>query len=273
MPVDDLASMGRLLDALQPWLDHLVVVGGWAHRLHRFHPWASPPAYLPLRTRDADIAFSSTAPLVGDIGEALKASGFKEELSGEHIPPIARYVLGREDEGFYAEFLAPLRGSGTRRHGAPDATLSKAGVTAQRLRHLDLLLAGPWTIGLDTALGLPLRERAEVRLPNPVSFIAQKLLIQRYRPVGKQAQDTLYIHDTLELFAREMEALRGIWQDELCPALPTRTVTSIERLSRERFGEVTDVIRMAARIPADRSIAPGRLQAACALGLEEIFGA
>lgn len=68
MPMDDLAPIARLVDALRPWLNHLVIVGGWAHRLHRFHPWASPPAYRPLRTQDADVAFSSTAPLVGDTG-------------------------------------------------------------------------------------------------------------------------------------------------------------------------------------------------------------
>jgi len=62
--VDDLASIARLIAALRPWLGHLVIVGGWAHRLHRLHPLANPPSYLALRTRDADLAFSPNAPLV-----------------------------------------------------------------------------------------------------------------------------------------------------------------------------------------------------------------
>lgn len=91
--MDDFAAIARLLDALRPWLGHLVIVGGWAHRLHRFHPLAHPPAYAALRTRDADLAFSTSAPLMGDIAAALKAADFHEDVSGEHTPPITQYRL------------------------------------------------------------------------------------------------------------------------------------------------------------------------------------
>jgi hypothetical protein len=138
--MDDRASFGRLIEAIRPWLGNLVLVGGWAHQLHRLHPNASAPPYEPLRTKDVDLAFASSARLAGDIGAALKNAHFDEELSGEHVPPIAQYVLGKEDLGFYVEFLAPLTGDGVRRDGAVDATISKAGVTAQKLRHLEILL-------------------------------------------------------------------------------------------------------------------------------------
>jgi hypothetical protein len=82
-----------------------------------------------------------------------------------------------------------------RRDGTPDATVARAGVTAQKLSHLNLLPLAP------------------------------------------------------------------------------RTVREVERLWREQFGAVSDVIRSAARIPPDRTIAPERMRAACAYGLEEIFGA
>jgi len=52
--VEDMESFARLVTALRPWLGQLVVVGGWAHRLHRFHRLATPPDHLPLRTRDTD---------------------------------------------------------------------------------------------------------------------------------------------------------------------------------------------------------------------------
>lgn len=269
--MDDLTDIARLIDALRPWLGHLVIVGGWAHRLHRFHPMANPPAYLPLRTRDVDLAFSLKAPLEGDIGAALRAANFHEDLSGEHIPPVTHYRLGGDDQGFYAEFLVPLMGSRLKRSGAPDATITKAGVTAQKLRHLDLLLAHPWHVGLGTSVGVPLTPPAEVILPNPVSFIAQKLLIQKRRPPEKRAQDALYIHDTLELFGRHLEGLKAIWLEEVRQTLASKTIREVERLHREQFGAVTDVIRSAVRIPQDRTIRPERMQAACAHGLEEIF--
>ncbi|MDB4912382.1 MAG: hypothetical protein JWM95_26 [Gemmatimonadetes bacterium] len=108
MPIDDSAALARLLGALRPWLGHLVIVGGWAHQLHRLHPLATVPAYSPILTRDADVALSLNAPLEGDIGAALRAASFEEHLSGDHTPPIAEYRLGGEEQGFYAEFLAPL---------------------------------------------------------------------------------------------------------------------------------------------------------------------
>ena len=270
--MDDFAAFARLLDALRPWLGHVIIIGGWSHRLHRFHPLSHPPAYAALRTKDADIAFSLSAPLTGDIAEAMKAAGFHEDLSGEHTPPITQYRLEGDDQNFSAEFLAPLHGSGLERNGQPDVTTAKAGVTAHKLRHVDVLLVSPWSVRLTNEIGVPVQLPADVMLANPVSFIAQKLLIHKYRRSEKKAQDALYIHDTLELFGGELPTLRALWQQEVRPTVPDKTARTIENLQRAQFGTVTDVIRNAARMPQDRVLPPERVQAACAYGLEEIFG-
>jgi hypothetical protein len=270
--MDDFAAFARLLDALRPWLGHLVVVGGWAHRLHRFHPLAHVPGHAPVRTKDADIAFSDSVALSGDIAAALKAADFQEEFFGEHTPPITQYRLGAEDHGFFAEFLTPLQGSGRKRNGQPDVTVVNAGVVAQKLRHLDLLLSHPWAVRVSKELGVPVGAATDVLLPNPVSFIAQKLLIEKNRRPDKKAQDALYVHDTLELFGGDLTALRELWREKVRPRLPGKTAKTVERLHREYFGGVTDVIRNAARIPQDRVLAPDQLQAVCAYSLEEIFG-
>jgi hypothetical protein len=73
--VQDSANFARLVEAIRPWLPHIVVVGGWAHRLHRFHPLATIHEYQPLRTRDVDLAFAPRAPLNGDLKQALKNAG------------------------------------------------------------------------------------------------------------------------------------------------------------------------------------------------------
>ena len=270
--MDDFAAFARLLDALRPWLGEVVIIGGWAHRLHRFHPTAHPPQYASLRTKDADIAFSISAPLSGDIANALRTAGFDEDVSGEHTPPITQYRLGGDDQGFFAEFLTSLEGSGYKRGGEPDVTVSKAGVTAQKLRHLDLLLIEPWEISLNNGMGIPLTTPATVKLPNPVSFIAQKLLIEKQRKPDKKAQDALYIHDTLELFGGELPGMKALWQEKVRPTMHEKTARTVVELQKEQFGAVTDVIRSAARIPQDRVLTPERLQATCAYGLAEIFG-
>jgi hypothetical protein len=174
--------------------------------------------------------------------------------------------------GFSAEFLTPLTGDGTKRTGHADATMKAAGITAQKLRYLELLLASPWMLSLSVDTGIPVREPVAVRVANPVSFLAQKLLIHGRRRADKRAQDALYVHDTLELFGGQLTALRALWVTDLRPAWPAATVKRLTRCRLDKFGSVTDVHRAAVRIPQDRTIAPDLLQARCALGLEEIFG-
>lgn len=270
--MNDLAVMARLLDALRPWLTQLVIVGGWAHRLHRYHPLAHPQTYAVVRTKDADIAFSAGASLGGNIAAALRKAGFREDLSGDHTPPITQYRLESEDDGFSAEFLVPLEGSEIKRGGRRDVTLATAGITAQKLRHLDLLLLETWDVRLSRDVGVPVVGPVDVRLPNPVSFVAQRILIHKERAPSKRAQDALYIHDTLELFGGELPILRSLWRERIRPSIHDRTARLFERSRHEQFDSVTDAIRNAARIPQDRILRPERFQATCSYGLEEIFG-
>jgi len=271
--VEDFASFARLIEALRPWLGHLVVVGGWGHRLHRFHPLANPPAYLPLRTRDADLAFATNAPLNGDVRAALRISGFEEELFGDQGPPATHYRLVKEDTGFYAEFLTPLEGDGFKRNGQRDDVIARAGITAQRMRHLEVLLVSKWGIQLGPELGVPIATTVTVLVPNAVSFIVQKLLIHGKRPPAKKAQDVLYIHDTLELFGDSLESLRALWVDAVYPTLHRKAALSAQRITREIFGQVTDTIRQAARLPQNRELTAEGIRAACEYAMGQVFDA
>jgi hypothetical protein len=269
--MDDSAAFGRLIQALRPWLGHLVIVGGWAHRLHRLHPLAGTPAYAPLRTRDVDLALSLRAPVEGDIRSALEAAQFKPEYSGENRPPVTQYALTDDDAGFYAEFLVPLHGGEVKRDGSPDVTVSTAGINAQKLRHLDLLLVAPWTVQIGPGKEIAFDVPVDLLVPNPVSFIIQKVLIHDRRKPGKKAQDVLYIHDTLELFGTALDELRPIWTDHVRPTLPGKTAKRAEEAAHALFQQVTDTIRDAARIPQDRRLTPEALRAACDYGIDSIF--
>ena len=50
---EDLKSFASLVEAISPWLDQVVVIGGWAHRLYRLVPFARSVAYPPLMTVDS----------------------------------------------------------------------------------------------------------------------------------------------------------------------------------------------------------------------------
>jgi len=270
--MNDLDALEKLVKALYPWRRHLVFIGGWAHRIHRFDPRSNKLEYQPIFTRDTDLAFGNRAPIEGDLKAALAEHGFKEQLTGDLRPPVAHYTLGDESVGFYAEFLTPLVGRECSRDGTRYATLAKAGISAQKIRHLDILLVDPWEITLSAEIGVPLPSPMDVQVANPLCFMVQKFLIQKDRPLAKQAQDVLYIFDTIELFGPLLEHFNEIWKRRISPFLGEKQTNTVLTLSKETFSKVNDVTRNAARIPQDRKLSPEQIKQTCDYALGVILG-
>jgi hypothetical protein len=266
----DIGGFSRLITALDPWLGRVVIVGGWAHRLYHLHPAAQKIYFAPLMTLDADVALPQTlSPEAPTIREALAAHGFQEEFRGDDVPPATLYHLGDSDTGFHAEFLTPLTGSEYTRSGKRKTTTQVAGVNAQQLRFIELLLNDPWDVELSVdQFGLPTPKI--VKVANPMGFLAQKLLIHRKRSAEDQAKDILYIHDTLQIFGARLDDLRIEWVDRFRPGLHRNTAKEVETANEWLFQEVTDVIREAARIAADRRLSPEAVRESCRYGLQQI---
>lgn len=94
-----------LVDALGPYRNRVVIVGGWAHRPFSRHPLAQPVPYLPLMTRDTDVAIPmGMAAEQTSLREPLLEAGFPERFVGDDHPPVTPYQLEEDDAGFYAEF-------------------------------------------------------------------------------------------------------------------------------------------------------------------------
>jgi hypothetical protein len=271
MPDDDVLRFGRLIDALRPCLPHVVIVGGWAHRLYRQHPLAQPVPHEPLITLDADILLPERSPdTTTNIRALLLAHGFEEDLSGEDTPPVADYRLLDDDKGFYVEFLMPLTGSTVTRKGKRDVTGTVMGVTAEKLRHVDLLLASPWSITLD-ASALPSREPARVLIPNAAAYIVQKLLIHGLRKPEDRAKDVLYIHDTVELFGASLDEVETIWLTLIKPSLSPKKRAGLRASLDDVFSDVNDTIREAAVMAAGRELTADALRETSAAGLARIL--
>lgn len=112
---------------------------------------------------------------------------------------------------------------------------------------------------------------ADLRVRNPVSFMAQKLLIRDRRQGKKRAQDVLYINDTLKIFYGVIESdLVPIWHEPEATLHPNQR-KSIREGVRKLFSEMNDVIREAAQIPDDERDPKAMLQL-CREGFEQIFG-
>jgi len=159
----------RLVVALDPWLDQVVIIGGWAHQLYRRHPAAQELDYPPLTTLDTDVAVPLKLPVrEQDIRARLLAHGFTEEFLGDDRPPATHYHPGDEASGFYVEFLTPMIGGEYNRKGRRKATTEVAGVASQRLRHVELLLHHPWSIDFKSE-----EFAGKIQIANPVSFVAQ----------------------------------------------------------------------------------------------------
>lgn len=264
-------KFAQLADAIGPYLDRVVIVGGWAHRLFRLHPLAQTLPYAPLMTRDTDVALP-TGITVGQesLRERLLSRGFHEQFLGDDRPPVTHYQLGDRDAGFYAEFLTPLVGGEFRRDDTRDVTATIAGITAQKLRHFDVLLIAPWSVFLPVG-GDTGQPAARINIANPVSYIVQKLLVSGKRKPGERAKDVLYIHDTLELFAGSLPDLRRLWSDAVRPALGSRGESKVRQATRRLFADVTDSVREAALMTAGRGLSPDRIRESCQFGVTQLF--
>lgn len=266
--IKDFAAFIRLVAALEPWLGQVVIVVGWAHQLYRLHPTAQELDYPPLITLDTDVAVPEALP-VGqqDIRERLLAYGFTEEFLGNDHPPATHYQLGGDATGFYAEFLTPLIGCEYDRNHKRKATRHVAGIVSQQLRYVEVLLHRPWWIDLYERDGLI----ARVQVANPVSFLAQKILIHSKRDREHRAKDILYMHDTVEVFGPQLPELKQLWKNIVAPLLNARGVSRVYKAAEVLFDQVTDDVRRAARISPGRELAPEAIMRVCQLGFRQMF--
>jgi hypothetical protein len=267
----ELEPFVRLIEALEPWLDEVVLIGGWAHRLYRLDLRAQGLAYPPLTTLDSDIAVPSKIEAKEtSIRDRLLAAGFQEEFIGEDRPPATHYHLVGQS-GFYAEFLSPLVGSEYGRKGERKATRAVGGISSQQLRYIEILLLAPWRISLSETNGYPFTSAKQVQVANPVSFLTQKILIQDARDRKDRAKDILYIHDTIETFAGILGELRELFAKEIRPKLHEKRVHQVKKAADALFGDVDDTIREAVQMVVGRKLSPEALTETCRAGWKAIF--
>jgi len=267
----ELEPFVRLIEALEPWLEEVVLIGGWAHRLYRLDPRAQGLSYPPLTTLDSDVAVPTKIEAKEtSIRDRLLAAGFQEEFIGEDRPPATHYHLVGQG-GFYAEFLSPLVGSEYGRKGERKATREVGGISSQKLRYIEILLLAPWRIRLSKSNGYPFASAKQVQVANPVSFLTQKILIQDARDRKDRAKDILYIHDTIETFAGHLGELRELFGKEIRPKLHAKWAREVSKAADALFGNVDDTIREAVQMVVGRKLSAEALTETCRAGWKTIF--
>lgn len=223
-------GLDRALQTLEPYLGDLVLCGAWAWYLYR--RCLGPDRWMPAEfTRDLDCIGPERLPVRGSLlFDRLEAESFEWVPRGSDTPPAAHFAWpNHERPEIEIEFLVPRRGDGSKR-----IVELQQGITAQALRHLDILMDSPLELIIDDAspVASDLEFRGSIWLPTMGHFVIQKALIHARREHDDQVKDVFYVFDLIDSenglaidVTEDVLAAEGAWKsgvDELLQFLERR---------------------------------------------------
>lgn len=181
------------LEVLRPYLDDIVIAGGWVPYLYAAHQPPSEEA-VALKTRDIDLAVPrEVAERDRTIDQLLSDADFTCEFRSRGTPPVTVYLATHADVEVEIEFITTARGADLGVHTV------QSGLTAQELRYVELLLEYTWPLRLDALTAGEIEGRAWV--PTPAAFILQKALSRKQRTDRpKKEKDLYYIFYVIDGF-------------------------------------------------------------------------
>jgi hypothetical protein len=181
------------LRVLQPYLDDIVVAGGWVPYLYAAHQRPSDEAVM-LKTRDLDLAVPREVPeREKTIDQLLDEAGFACEFRSRGTPPVTVYMAKHAGDEVEIEFITTAQG--------PDLGVRtvQSCLTAQELRYVDLLLEHAWPLPLHALSSGELE--GCIWVPTPAAFILQKALSRTSRTDAlKKEKDLYYIFSVMDAF-------------------------------------------------------------------------
>jgi hypothetical protein len=207
----DLLSLLKTIGVLAPYLEEIVIVGGWVPFLYNRYGQMPSPHPL-LRTMDIDVVGPRRVNERGrpTIDELLFRAGYRARVSGSDVPAVKYELTSPATE---IEFLTPEVG----RPGKAVRAVQH-GLTAQALRYLQILLENTKRIEIsDTIEGSDIS--LVVTVPSPGAFIYQKGLTlspSSRRSSAKVDKDLYYIFSFVDSsrglrdsIATEIDSLRS----------------------------------------------------------------
>jgi len=176
----------KALELLEPYLDTLVIAGGWVPYLYHQHLGLDESQRAPL-TVDMDIVTPRTIPVRDkSIDQILTEEGFATDFRSVSEPPVTAYTGTIGGDDIEIEFLTYAAGH------AEDVIPVQGALTAQSLHYLNLLYNNTWVIQLQRTSGE--QPPLSVRLPGPGAFVAHKSIVyKKRREEVKRAKDVFYL--------------------------------------------------------------------------------
>lgn len=186
--------------AIEPYLDVVVVAGGWVPHIYELLYDANAAGRSP-RTRDIDLAVPRSVPVRSrSIDELLKEADFRCEFHSLDSPPVTKYVATQGGDDIEIEFITDAPGA------SEAAIMVQPDLTAQELHYVGLLLESPWPVELvcltDGDVDLT------ILVPRPGAFVFHKSLVFKNRRDRLKAEkDLYYIFFVLDTFPEWREAM------------------------------------------------------------------
>lgn len=196
--LDPVLAVG--LAAIEPYLDVVVVAGGWVPHIYELLYDANAAGRSP-RTRDIDLAVPRSLPMRSrSLDELLKEADFRCEFHSLDLPPVTKYVATRGDDDIEIEFITDAPGA------SEAAIMVQPDLTAQELHYVGLLLESPWPVDLAVLTGGEVE--LTILVPRPDAFVFHKSLVFKDRRDRLKAEkDLYYIFFVLDAFPQWREAI------------------------------------------------------------------
>ncbi|MDO4545323.1 MAG: GSU2403 family nucleotidyltransferase fold protein [Bacillota bacterium] len=174
-------------------LEHVVLIGSWAEFLY-MEDKRLPGYEANIRTLDVDFLVKNLRRPAKQVNliSLAKQNGFL--VDSDRLTGVTKFQL---EEGLEVEFLISKRGA-----GEEAALKTNLGITAQSLRHMEMLKEN--TIVIDY-FGM------KIEVPSPEAFVLHKMIINRERKQksakDRDAIDRMYQHLDMAEFGRIKDRL------------------------------------------------------------------
>lgn len=187
------------IQALQPYMHDLVVVGGWVPLLYHHCLVDPPPDREPPGTSDVDLVMpgvleANERPTLYDLLEKAGYRPIPSRVTGERHPRVS---FERElDDGVTSEveLLTPARGG---RRGMVQIS-GQERLTAEALPYHNLLLENTLDLVIGSDFDRSISRQLLVCVPTPAAFVYAKGLTWRRRQTrAKRAKDLAYLVDVM----------------------------------------------------------------------------
>ncbi len=204
-------DLSRCMKAISPYNEQIILTGGLASIVYRRLVSTAVAEHRALTTTDIDLVVPSHLVLSAGKGlsDLLKESGFRVWSVGKDEQKVSFYMHERHEPPapYHVEILTPLDRSGTLECRLVEV---QDNLRVQALPFMEILFEQTITVSGSTVPDSCLPLDVRFRVPHPVPYIVQKVLIRPNRREEKRNKDLAYIYDAVLLFHPQWDELARV---------------------------------------------------------------